>query len=199
VPTIKESMMSRAYRIRVRENLHRVVRATDHVSTQLELLEILPADQMAELLAAELERRGFHRRAGSLCRQQHQGITVEIDPESATVTVRSEAADRVQLAAEKSAVLDRDQGQAHAQQAKEAVRQDLQQDLQKQLARRQTEIQQQVTEKLEGSLADLRQELNQVVNRVTAEALKRKAAQIGQIKEMTEDRESGSLTIVLEV
>jgi hypothetical protein len=38
-----------------------------------------------------------------------------------------------------------------------------------------------------------------VVNRVTAEALKRKAASLGQIKEMTEDPQAGSLTIVVEV
>ena len=48
--------MSRAYRIRVQESLRRVVTAEDHVSTQLELLELLPAEQMADLLAAELER-----------------------------------------------------------------------------------------------------------------------------------------------
>lgn len=190
--------MSRAYRIRVRESLHRVIRAADHVSTQLELLEILPADEMAQLLAEELERRGFQRRGQSLSRR-HEGITVQIDPQSATVTVRAQAEDTVELQAEKHAVLDRDSGRAHAEMAKAAARQGLRQDLEAKLARREAEIQQQVTEKLEGSLADLRQELNQVVNRVTAEALKKKAAQIGQIKEMTEDRESGSLTIVLEV
>jgi len=43
--------------------------------------------------------------------------------------------------------------------------------------------------------AQLRKELDQVANRVTAEALKRKAAQLGQIKEMTEDPESGSLFV----
>jgi hypothetical protein len=56
-----------------------------------------------------------------------------------------------------------------------------------------------VTDRLEGQLRDLRQELDQVVNRVTAESLKRKAAQLGQIKEMTEDPQAGSLTIVVEV
>ena len=37
------------------------------------------------------------------------------------------------------------------------------------------------------------------MNRVTAEALKIKAAPMGQIKEITEDEEAGSLTIVVEV
>ena len=42
-------------------------------------------------------------------------------------------------------------------------------------------------------------QLDQATNRATAKALKQKAAQIGQIKELTEDPESGSLTIVVEV
>ena len=45
----------------------------------------------------------------------------------------------------------------------------------------------------------MRKELNEAVNAVTREALKRKAAQLGQIKEMTEDPEAGSLTIKVEV
>ena len=45
----------------------------------------------------------------------------------------------------------------------------------------------------------MRKELDQVVNRVTAEALKKKAAQMGRIKEVSEDKASGSLKIVVEV
>jgi hypothetical protein len=60
--------MSRAYRIRVRESLKRILRAKDQVSTQLELLEILPAEEMAGLLAQELECRGFLRQGRALVR-----------------------------------------------------------------------------------------------------------------------------------
>ncbi len=56
-----------------------------------------------------------------------------------------------------------------------------------------------MTDKLEARLGDVRKEMDEVVNRVTAEALKRKAASMGQIKEMTEDPQAGSLTIVVEV
>ena len=108
--------MSRAYRVSVKESQNRVIRAEDHVCTDLEILEVLPPEQMGELLSQELEKRGFERDG----------------------------------------------------------------------------------DKLEGQLQDLRQELDEAVNRVTAEALKRKAAQMGQIKEMTED-ETGNLTIVVEV
>jgi len=46
----------------------------------------------------------------------------------------------------------------------------------------QDKLQSEATKKLEGHLADLQKELNQAINRVTAEALKRKAAQLGAIR-----------------
>ena len=36
--------MSRAYRIKVSERLHKVIHVDDHVCTELELLNILPAE-----------------------------------------------------------------------------------------------------------------------------------------------------------
>ena len=53
--------MSRAYRIRVRESLRRTLRAEDRVQSELELLEILPAETMAERLRAAgvASARGF--------------------------------------------------------------------------------------------------------------------------------------------
>src|SRR5437762_245974 len=99
--------MSRAYRIKVRESLKRVLRAKDGVSTQLELLEILPPEQMADLLARELEQRGFARQGKHLVRQQG-GTTVAIEPESGTVTVQAEAAREVELEGEREGLVDQD-------------------------------------------------------------------------------------------
>src|SRR5215472_9467142 len=70
--------MSRAYRIRVRESLTRIVRAQDQVSTQLELLEVLPREEMADMLARELESRGF-RREGQTVIRSGRGVTVEVE------------------------------------------------------------------------------------------------------------------------
>jgi hypothetical protein len=190
--------MSRAYRIRVQESLRRVIRARDHVSTQLEVLEILPPEQMVQLLVEELERRGFKRNGKKLVRKD-KGVTITVEPETAQVTVQAEAENQVELEGERHALLDREWGEKGTEKAKEGVRQELRKDLEKEAAQKEAELQQQITEKLEGSLADLRRELDQVVNHITAEALKKKAAQMGQIKELTEDPQSGSLTIVLEV
>ena len=58
--------MSRSYRISVRECVSKVIRAEDRVSTNLEILEVLPPEQMAGLLSDELERRGFRREGDGL-------------------------------------------------------------------------------------------------------------------------------------
>jgi hypothetical protein len=191
--------MSRSYRIRVRESLNRVLRAEDRVSTQLEILEVLPPDQMAGLLTDELAKRGFERKGNRLVRKdKDKGITVTVDPESGTVTVTAEAKEEVKLEAEREGRAYDDAGPA-AKSVREELKKQLQQNLQRQADEKTAELQSQVTDRLEGQLGELRQELNQVVNRVTAEALKRKAAQMGQIKEITEDPQAGSLTIVVEV
>jgi hypothetical protein len=189
--------MSRAYRISVRETLNRVIRAEDHVSTQLELLEILPCEVMAELLRAELEKRGFRSEGEELVREQ-DGVVVTIDPRTGTVTVHAEAEEEVSLEGERIGYA-ADQGGRHAKQVREDTRKELHKELEGKAGHKREKLQSQVTDRLEAQLGDIRQELNQAVNRVTAEALKQKAAQLGQIKEMTEDPQSGSMTIVLEV
>jgi hypothetical protein len=189
--------MSRAYRIKVRESLRRVIRAHDRVTTQLELLEVLPAEQMARLLTEELKRRGFEEKGDTLARTQH-GITVTVDPKSGTVTVESETSHQADLQAEKDGRAYDDLGPS-AREVQKKLREELRQELKKQAQQKAAELQSEVTDRLENELGDLRRELDQAVNRVTAEALKQKAAQIGQIKELTEDPQTGSLTIVVEV
>ena len=189
--------MSRAYKIKVKERGKHVVRASDHVSTQLELLEILPCERMAELLANELKKRGFKQQGENLIRTAKDGIVIEIDPADASVTVKAETAQTVTVEGERQVWTDAD-GKL-LKRDEENLRKALRQDLQREAEQQKTDLQKKVTDKLEGQLADIRKELDQAVNRVTAEALKEKAAQIGQIKSLTEDTQTGSLTIVLEV
>jgi hypothetical protein len=189
--------MSRSYRISVRESLSRVLRAHDCVSTELEILEVLPPEQMAGLLAEDLMRRGFQEDGGEMVRQQN-GVAVRVDPKSGVVSVSVEAEQEVELQSEK-------EGRAYEdlpdspQSTRERLRQELHKDLEKKAAVRTQDLQGKVTDKLEAELDGLRQELDQAVNRVTAEALKIKAAQLGRIKELSEDPQAGSLTIVVEV
>jgi hypothetical protein len=191
--------MSRAYRIKVKESLRRDVKAEDCIQTQIELLEILPPEQMGELLAAELERRGFERQEdGTLVRQEEDGITVTVEPCSGEVTIRAEAEQTVQVEGTREGFGYDDVGPG-SRQVKERLSRELVGDLEKRVENEAAKVQTAATAKLEKELADLQPELTEVVNRVTAEALKQQAGQMGTIKEMSEDPESGSLTITLEV
>jgi len=189
--------MSRAYRIKVRESLRRVIRAHDRVGTQLELLEVLPRDRMAQLLCEELKRRGFEEKGGTLMRRR-DGVTVTVETTTGMVTVECETAQEATLEAETHGRGYEDFGPSAAAMEKD-IRDRLRHTLEKQAERRMTALQSQVTGRLERELGDLRPELNEAVNRVTGAALKQKAAQMGQIKEITEDPQTGSLTIVVEV
>jgi hypothetical protein len=189
--------MSRSYRVSVRESQNRTIRAEDHVSTQLEVLEVLPPEQMAGLLADELEKRGFERDGTRMSRKQN-GVTITVETTTGTVTVSTEASEETTIEAERT---DRayDEAGSHAKTVRQNLKEQVQKDIERKAGEKTAGLQTQVTDRLEGELSDLRQELDQVINRVTAEALKRKASQMGQIKEVTEDPQAGSLTIVVEV
>jgi hypothetical protein len=190
--------MSRAYRIAVRESQNRTIRAEDHVCTDLEILEVLPPEQMAGLLAHELEQRGFERDGTTMVRKEKSGVVISIDINTGTVTASTESAEEAEIEVQREGRAYDDMGQ-HAEQVREELRKQAQQDIERKAGEKTAALQTRVTDRLERELCDLHQELDQVVHRVTAEALKQKAAQLGQIKEVTEDPQAGSLTIVVEV
>lgn len=189
--------MSRSYRISVHESASRVIKAEDCVSSQLEILEILPPEQMAALLAAELAQHGFEPEGEQMVRAE-DGVKIAVDTCSGTVTVTAKASEKTKVEGDLTGRAYDDIG-PDAGEVREGLRNELQKSLEKKIEDKTTELQGKVTDKLEGKLGELRGELDKVVNKVTADALKIKAAQMGQIKQMTEDSESGSLTIVVEV
>ena len=189
--------MSRAYRIKVRESLRKLLRAHDRVQTELELLGILPAEEMAALLEKELQGRGFKKEDKALVRRQG-GVTISVEPETGTVTLQGERQEDLDIKGEREGRGYEDQGKGR-QGLQKQLQKELKEVLKKEAERRESDLQRKLADQLEAHLGDLQRELDQAVNRVTAEALKRKAAQLGTIKELTEDPEAGALTIVLEV
>ena len=75
--------MSRAYQIRVSESRVDTVHVEDGVCAPLELLDILPKEQMAELLATELEKQGFER-DGDIMRKVEDDVVIEVNPRLTT-------------------------------------------------------------------------------------------------------------------
>jgi hypothetical protein len=79
------------------------------------------------------------------------------------------------------------------------VKDQLKQDLEKKFEQEQSRLQNEATEKLEKHLNELQPEISEVVNQVTRDALKQKAQQMGTVKEISENAETGDLTIKVEV
>jgi hypothetical protein len=187
--------MSRAYRIRVSEKLSRIVHVEDGVQTKLELLNILPSGEMAELLAAELEKEGFEREGELLVRVDEEGIRVIVDLGDNTVTVEASEERELNIQEERSGVV----WEELMEQAREAMSKEANDSLEDRAEQEERALRQLVNQKLERRLQGTKGELDRAVNQTTIEALKRRAAQLGEIQEINEDTESGSLTIRVKV
>ena len=190
--------MSRAYRITVKESLTRELKGEDEISTKLEVLEILPPEAMAGLLTEEVKARGFKENPDGTWSRQDGEVTVIIEPCTGEVRVRSEASESVNLEAKREAMGYDDIGPGEKG-IRERVKEQLKQDLERKAEKETERLQGAATEKLEKALEKLQPELGQMVNKITREALKQKAAQMGSIREIAEDPETGNMTIKLEV
>jgi hypothetical protein len=191
--------MSRAYQIKLSESQDKVICAEDHISTELELLNILPAEQMGALLGAELTKEGFEVQDGSATKVDGD-VSVVVDLDSLKVTVRAQTSEEVTLKAEKSGRYYNDEGvNRNKKAAEKRLKGELKKELVAEEEKQTSKLQNKTTDELQEALCDVRDELDKAINRTTAEALKQKAAQLGEIKEITEDHETGSLTIVIDV
>jgi hypothetical protein len=184
---------SRPYRIIVRETLQKILVAEDFVQTKMDLPPILPPEQTSEILTRALEERGFHSEGHTLVRER-RGVKAEVDPGTGQVTVSARGSEEVDLS---------DEGELPgcspcAERARESLRQGLREKLQGEADALERDLQTRTTDRLEGALAELGCELERVAHQVTATALKKKAASIGQIKRITQEP-SGAVTIVVEV
>lgn len=186
--------MSRAYRISIKESLSQHVQVDDGVTSTLELLPILQKDRMGALLGAELEGRGFTRNGNTATRKEKNGVEVEVDLETGQVSATAEGHQELELSTERTAVVD----QLAKDEREAALRKVAQEALKREAKSEEEALRKKVTQQLEGTLKDLKEELDGVVNRVTATALKTRAAELGQVEEVHEDA-NGGLTIKVRV
>jgi len=187
--------MSRAYRISIEESLSRHVEVDDGVASKLELLPILTRERTAELLAAELEKKGFTREGDKAVRKEKDGVTVEVSLKDGEVKVTAKGAKSLELKTQRQGVT--------VEEAKAVREQELRKNaaaaLEAEAQAEENKLRQEVTEKLGNRLRDLRVELDGVVNRVTAASLKERASQLGTVEEVNENAETGELTIKVRV
>lgn len=186
--------MSAAYRIRVAQAETRTIVVSDGVQSQLEILEVVPRERLADLLAEELVKRGFERKGDLLTRTEKDGVVVEVDARKGIVTVKAGARRTVDIAVERT-------GRAYAEDDPNVTARlhgEVREEIDRQEEARRETLRQDVSKKLEKRLGDLRAELDQVVNRVTAAGLKEKASSMGQVEEISEDP-NGNITIKVRV
>src|SRR5258708_8221594 len=175
--------MSRAYRIKVKEAVRRDVKAEDSIRTEIELIEILPAEQMGEWRAREREGGGFKcDDDGTLTRTEANGVTIAVEPCSGEVTIRAETEQTVEVEGTREGFGYDDVG-PNSKQVKGRLSKELIDDLEKRVEHEAAKVQTAATSKLEKALSDLQPELTEVVNPLTSEALNQKAPHMGTTTE----------------
>jgi len=181
--------VSRAYRIRVSETETKLVHVDDGIELQLELLDVLPRERLGELLRAELIAEGFTEEEDGTFRKEVEGIDVRVDAATGTVTIRRGESHEVERKA--SAVVLSDEAAEGRRIASDAVAAQIEQEEQR--------LQAELTEQIAEHVPAIRQMLDRISTRVVGEGLKERAAELGEIEEISEDPDTGNLTIRVKV
>ncbi len=186
--------MSRAYRIAVTETLRRHVVVGDHVKSKLGLLDVLPPEEMAELLERRLLEAGFEKGEDGKMTRETDGVVVEIDLLEQTVAVRVEGEVNLDLTLEGVGRSVQKTDEKLEDQLRKQTKARLEEAAKKEAETARGKL----TDRLEAALADIRPELDQLTNKVLGDALKQRAGQLGEIQEISEE-ENGSMTIRVKV
>lgn len=184
--------MSRIYRVKLSESTRRHIRVEDGVRTHLQILDVLPRPQIAGLLRDALRGAGFEDDPeGDLIRVDADGVEVRVDCEAGQVDVKLAADRKVERSSTEEVALDTDWGEAGKDRARAQIRKKLEASIDAEAE----SLRGAVTRTLERKLGDLRVELDSLTNRVVADALKIRAGQLGEIVEIDDRLEEGSVTI----
>lgn len=182
--------MSRAIQVRISESVVRTVHVEDGVQSPLEMLPLLGAERMAELLGKELEELGFLREGDTAKRTDPDGIEITVDLRAATVHVKlgadAEITESVELEARTA--------EERAKATERNLRDDAAVVLDMRVSERTEALRREVTSRLEKKLGDLKTELDGAIGRATVGALTERARQLGRIEEVISD-DAGNVTI----
>jgi plasmid maintenance system killer protein len=187
--------MSRAYRIAVEESLTRIIKAHDGVKSKVDMLPVLGKEDMNNILAQELEKDGFDRE-GDVCKKEEDGIVVTVDLGAREVEIKASKECEVEVKKTANAMVDRDH--ADIKKEEEKIKNKLCQELEKDVDKAQEQLQKEITDRLEKQVHQQLDKINAAATRATGSALKVKAAQMGEIKEISEGS-NGQISIKVKV
>ena len=191
--------MSQCYHIELKRAVTREVRAEDSVSYPIELTEILPPEEMTEVLRRVLAEAGWETAEdGRLASEGPDGETLTADLKAmeltATLTAEKRVAAEVKAAGQGGTTrLARRSAEIQLEEKAEVVGEMIEG-----TARR--DVEREATDRLEKSEDARQRVMNELLQRVYTEALKRKAGQLGDILEIRESTgEDGDYELLIRV
>ncbi len=201
--------MSQMYQVRLASSVSRTIQAEDSVSYPLRLTGILPEEDLLELLRQALIRRGFVTPEGGKRNnvdqenpQRLEGrggacerIVVDLDSMTVTASLDEEA----EIATEVDAVGSAYTRRGAAEQARLEL-EDRRRHAEAQLEHEGRQVQKELTRRLADSEEERQRQLHEVLQEVYAEALKRKAGELGEVMEVSEGTSpDGQYELVIKV
>src|SRR5688572_15849036 len=159
--------MSRGYRITM-VNVSRTVSASDSLKIQLSMLNILPEEEMQEILCEELVADGWKKDKSGKISKDEGGVDAELSKDGKEVKLSSSSATQItaRAADQRSAESQLDQSERRTEES----------------------LKEQAMLKLTRAEPDIRAKLSEAIQRVYIKALKKKAESMGQVESMLENR-----------
>ena len=144
------------------------------------------------MLEEELVKRGFSVEGGIATRTDEQGVTIRIDIDKRKVHVGKREEKDVEVTLTRSIA-------SNQKEADEGMRDRVRAEAADAIDGQKERERRTFTEQIEKKLGDVRGELDEIVVAVTQQALRRRAAQIGEIQSVEQDESTGSMTIRVRV
>jgi hypothetical protein len=161
-------------------NVSRTVTASDSLKIQLSILNILPEPEMAAILCEELEADGWKKNKDGTVKQSVGGIDAELSADGKEVKLTSSTATSVTARSSSQTAADAELAQS-ATRAEESLKE-------------------QAMMRLTRAEPDVRAKLSEAIQRVYIKALKQKAASMGQVESVLENRnQEGEYEVTIKV
>jgi hypothetical protein len=198
--------VSYPYRVVVTKAVEESVDANDRVVTKVTLTPILPKEAMKEVLKGVLEKKGWkERKDGKLEKKGPDGEEQVFDLDEMTLT--TEVSEKETIRKEKTVEVMGDAWHKEDIEAeKDRLRAKAAADLEKRLAvsddereQKKQELEKKIADKISKGDEGRKKELNESLLEVYAEALKKKAASLGSVTSVKEERKNNEYELTIKI
>ena len=191
--------MSQLYRIRLKDSVSRSINTSDSISYPIELTEIIPAEEMKDILKGVLREKGFEETEENIfVKEGPAGEKITVDLAEMEVTASIDEDREIRKEVEFDERIDAWNKKDASQYGRELFEKELKK-AEQSLEGAEKQAQKEVTQRLIDSEEERMQQLNEVMQEVYAESLKRKAGSMGEVTSMHETIEDGEYRLDITV